>query len=388
MASNDADPIPVISPVETPALEPEGTGEASKASEVASEPPQNVTSGTLPPLQPAQVEEVQRAEIHIGEPQSDAVPTSRRSSELPALVPVKPKAPLSLSRAAAARQDARRRIVAAREELERRVAEATESRLRRQAEQEETARRRAEEAQQRAKKRLAQQKKKAAEDLGAGNAGNGAGSPSLPASTESRTPATSRSPRSPNDRRRDSNNDQELPGIKPAKARVRKTILKQKQEQEQRLREIEEDRQRLELRKKAEREAAEIHRMEAAKRAALRHRKEREMEEQAKVVREEELRIAKERQKLYRNPREIAKIIAEAQVHSQVEERRRSAQHEESYLRRERDRARRLLDGEEVDPRPFGKMRSEPSDDWDDPLLAKTVQALTDEDWKVNIKFS
>lgn len=36
--------------------------------------------------------------------------------------------------------------------------------------------------------------------------------------------------------------------------------------------------------KKAEREAAEIHRMEAAKRAALRHRKEREMEEQAKVV--------------------------------------------------------------------------------------------------------
>ena len=34
--------------------------------EVASEPPQNVTSGTLPPLQPAQVEEVQRAEIHIG----------------------------------------------------------------------------------------------------------------------------------------------------------------------------------------------------------------------------------------------------------------------------------------------------------------------------------
>lgn len=43
----------------------------------------------------------------------------------------------------------------------------------------------------------------------------------------------------------------------------------------------------------------------------------------------------------------------------QVEERRRSAQHEESYLRRERDRARRLLDGEEVDPRPFGKMRSE-----------------------------
>ena len=37
-------------------------------------------------------------------------------------------------------------------------------------------------------------------------------------------------------------------------------------------------------------------------------------------VREEELRIAKERQKLYRNPREIAKIIAEAQVHSQVQE--------------------------------------------------------------------
>ena len=36
--------------------------------------------------------------------------------------------------------------------------------------------------------------------------------------------------------------------------------------------------------KKAEREAAEIHRLEAAKRAALRHRKEREMEEQAKVV--------------------------------------------------------------------------------------------------------
>ena len=34
--------------------------------EVASEPPPNVTSGTLPPLQPAQVEEVQRAEIHIG----------------------------------------------------------------------------------------------------------------------------------------------------------------------------------------------------------------------------------------------------------------------------------------------------------------------------------
>jgi len=378
-ARNDADPSPAISP-ETPALDPEGTGEAPKASEVASEPPQNVTSGTLPPLQPAQVEEVQRAEIHIGEPQSDAVPTSRRSSELPALVPVKPKAPLSLSRAAAARQDARRRIVAAREELERRVAEATESRLRRQAEQEETARRRAEEAQQRAKKRLAQQKKKAAED-------QGAGTPSLPASTESRTPATSRSPRSPVERRRDSN-DQELPGIKPAKARVRKTILKQKQEQEQRLREIEEDRQRLELRKKAEREAAEIHRLEAAKRAALRHRKEREMEEQAKVVREEELRIAKERQKLYRNPREIAKIIAEAQVHSQVEERRRSAQHDESYLRRERDRARRMLDGEEVDPRPFGKMRSEPSDDWDDPLLAKTVQALTDEDWKVNIKFS
>ena len=58
--------------------------------------------------------------------------------------------------------------------------------------------------------------RKAAEDLqGNGNAGHGAGSPSLPASTESRTPATSRSPRSPNDRRRDSNNDQELPGIKP-----------------------------------------------------------------------------------------------------------------------------------------------------------------------------
>ena len=36
------------------------------ALQVASEPPQNVTSGTLPPLQPAQVEEVQRAEIHIG----------------------------------------------------------------------------------------------------------------------------------------------------------------------------------------------------------------------------------------------------------------------------------------------------------------------------------
>ena len=58
--------------------------------------------------------------------------------------------------------------------------------------------------------------RKAAEDLqGNSNAGHGAGSPSLPASTESRTPATSRSPRSPNDRRRDSNNDQELPGIKP-----------------------------------------------------------------------------------------------------------------------------------------------------------------------------
>ena len=58
--------------------------------------------------------------------------------------------------------------------------------------------------------------RKAAEDLGAGNGnGHGAGSPSLPASTESRTPATSRSPRSPNDRRRDSSNDQELPGIKP-----------------------------------------------------------------------------------------------------------------------------------------------------------------------------
>ena len=57
--------------------------------------------------------------------------------------------------------------------------------------------------------------RKAAEDL-QGN-GNGAGSPSLPASTESRTPATSRSPRSPNDgKRRDSqSHDQELPGIKP-----------------------------------------------------------------------------------------------------------------------------------------------------------------------------
>ena len=66
--------------------------------------------------------------------------------------------------------------------------------------------------------------RKAAEDLGAGNAGNGAGSPSLPASTESRTPATSRSPRSPNDRRRDSNNDQELPGIKPV-PRVRLELV-------------------------------------------------------------------------------------------------------------------------------------------------------------------
>ena len=46
--------------------------------------------------------------------------SARRSSELPALVPKQPKVP-SLSRAAAARQDARRRIVAAREELERRV---------------------------------------------------------------------------------------------------------------------------------------------------------------------------------------------------------------------------------------------------------------------------
>ena len=36
------------------------------ALQVASEPPQNVMSGTLPPLQPAQVEEVQRAEIRIG----------------------------------------------------------------------------------------------------------------------------------------------------------------------------------------------------------------------------------------------------------------------------------------------------------------------------------
>eukprot|EP00435_Cladocopium_sp_Y103_P014022 s3136_g3.t1 len=92
---------------------------------------------------------------------------------------------------------------------------------------------------------------------------------------------------------------------------------------------------------------------------------------------------------------EIAKIIAEAQVHTQVQERRRSAQHEEAHWRRERERARRVLDGEDGAEvvRPFGgrasKTRGEyPEDPWDENLLAKTVYALTDEDWKVNIKFS
>lgn len=78
------------------------------------------------------------------------------------------------------------------------------------------------------------------------------------------------------------------------------------------------------------------------------------------------------------------------QLPRELQERRRAAREEESYLRHERERARRHVDGE-LEERPFGARRpgskTEISLD-DENFLAKTVQALTDEDWKVNIKFS
>ncbi|CAK9037191.1 unnamed protein product [Durusdinium trenchii] len=284
--------------------------------------------------------------------------------------PAKPGLPALVLRKGAgrrARDDARRRIIAAREDLERRVAEATEARLKRQAEAEAEARARAEQAQQRARRRLAEKKKKKEE--------------AQEAEKHQRSQSSGAESHSP----------RELPGIKPAKARVKKKIQKQREEQEQRLREIEEDRERTVLRKKTQEEAAEAHRLQAARRAAERWRREREAMEKVKAEREEEVQQARERQKWYRNPKQIARLISEAHdSQAQAEERRRAAREEESYLRHERERARRHVDGE-LEERPFGARRpgskTEISLD-DENFLAKTVQALTDEDWKVNIKFS
>ena len=85
---------------------------------------------------------------------------------------------------------------------------------------------------------------------------------------------------------------------------VKKKVLKQREEQEARLKEIEEDRAKVELRRRQDEQAAEVHRAQAARRAAERWRREREAEERRKAEREQELREQRERQKLYRKPRD------------------------------------------------------------------------------------
>ncbi|CAJ1430133.1 unnamed protein product [Effrenium voratum] len=267
-----------------------------------------------------------------------------------------------------ARADARRRILAARLDLERRVAEATGARLERQKAQEAEARQRAEAAQRRARKRLAERKKSRSPEK---------------ALEEARLDLLDKS-RSPS---------RDLPGLRPAKARVKQKIQRQREEQQARLQEIEEDRQRAEQRKREAAQALELHRQQAAKRAAERLRAEKESEARAKAEREQELQEARERQKQYKSPKSIAKLISnDAAPGAHLEERKRAAQREESHLRRERERARRHLDDGAALERPFGtprlpsKTREEPFEE--DEFMAKTVHALTDEDWKVNIKFS
>eukprot|EP00439_Symbiodinium_sp_Y106_P071591 s1098_g12.t3 len=247
-----------------------------------------------------------------------------------------------------AREDARRRILAAREELQRRVAEATEARLKRQAEAEAHARERAEQAQKMAQKRLAQRKKKSESATPDSKRGE--------ASTETSTSSPGRSS-SPG-----KNVPQDLPGLKPAKARVKRKIQKARDAQEARLKEIEEDRRRSQQRQQAQAEAAEVLRAQAARRAGERMRRERQAEANARAQRDHDLQQARERQQLYRSPKKIAELIAAAEAsvaHSNVEERKHAARHTESYLQKERQRARRRLDGE-GDDRPFGEALRKP----------------------------
>ncbi|CAE7242453.1 unnamed protein product [Symbiodinium necroappetens] len=286
-----------------------GTVEASRGSKEM-----NATDVTLPPIssadpQPRPAEERMLAEVEIS-------PEPPRKTSAPRASSTKQ-----------AREDARRRILAARAELQRRVAEATEARLKRQAEAEAHARERAEQAQKMAQKRLAQRRKKSESATPDSKRGE--------ASTETSTSSPGRSS-SPG-----KNVPQDLPGLKPAKARVKRKIQKARDAQEARLKEIEEDRRRSEQRKQAQAEAAEVLRAQAARRAGERMRREKQAEANERAQRYHDLQQARERQQLYRSPKKIAELIAAAAsvAHSNVEERKHAARHTESYLQKERQRA-------------------------------------------------
>eukprot|EP00439_Symbiodinium_sp_Y106_P071524 s1098_g12.t2 len=325
-----------------------GTVEASSSSKEV-----NALDVTLPPISSAAADPQPRPaeeRMVLAEAEAEA---EVEISPAAGSVQKEPQRRSSAPRAAAsstkqAREDARRRILAAREELQRRVAEATEARLKRQAEAEAHARERAEQAQKMAQKRLAQRKKKSESATPDSKRGE--------ASTETSTSSPGRSS-SPG-----KNVPQDLPGLKPAKARVKRKIQKARDAQEARLKEIEEDRRRSQQRQQAQAEAAEVLRAQAARRAGERMRRERQAEANARAQRDHDLQQARERQQLYRSPKKIAELIAAAEAsvaHSNVEERKHAARHTESYLQKERQRARRRLDGE-GDDRPFGEALRKP----------------------------